>query len=175
MKRSLLLLLLLLLPGLDPIRAAHADQPPKGYILRHNAESNTPQASAPASSKRRVTLPPGDPLGYRPAEFPKIPGGASYYRIFDPPLTRVTLFAATTWNGAPKDFVIPSTALSRWNGTPPPPPGLPPGMDTPDKPERPHPEPPSPPNKTDVPGPASILGVIAAFAWSRRLRRRIKG
>lgn len=34
------------------------------------------------------------------------------------------------------------------------------------------PEAPPPPSSTDVPAPAAVLGVLAAFGWSRKLRRR---
>ena len=33
---------------------------------------------------------------------------------------------------------------------------------------------PPPARVVDVPGPLGVLGVVAAFGWSRRLRRRIK-
>lgn len=33
---------------------------------------------------------------------------------------------------------------------------------------------PPPARVVDVPGPLGVLGVVAAFGWSRRLRRRVK-
>ena len=33
---------------------------------------------------------------------------------------------------------------------------------------------PPPARVVDVPGPIGVLGVVAAFGWSRRLRRRVK-
>ena len=125
--------------------------------------------------------PAGDPLGYRPYAPPRIPGGVSAFRVFDPPLTRGTLLPPIAWNGAPRGFRMPVTALSSWNGTPPPPPGLPPGFDNPVPTGTPpeccsplNPENPVPPNDdNDVPGPVPAMGAAAAYGWSRRLRRRL--
>jgi hypothetical protein len=122
----------------------------------------------PGSAER---LAPGDPLGYKPAEFPRMPGGVSYYRIFDPPMRMAPTARPLSWNGAPRGFILPSTALSRWNGTPSPPPGLPPGWD---RPIVPRPKPPDPGPGDAVPGPAPIAVAVGAFSFSRNLRRRMK-
>lgn len=119
--------------------------------------------------------PAGDPLGYRAFVPQRVPGGVSAYRVYDPPLTRGRLLPAIAWNGAPPGFQMPVTALSRWSGTPLPPPGLPPELDERLPPGQPQvkPENPVPRNDEDVPGPLPTLGVAAAYQWSRRLRRRL--
>lgn len=151
---------------------AHADPMPAG----REPQRAFPWEAAAAGDRG----PAGDPLGYRAFVPPRIPGGVSAYRVYDPPITRGGLLPAVVWNGAPRGFRMPVTALSSWNGTPPPPPGLPPGFDNPNPPGRPPeccspitPENPVPPNEDYVPGPLPALGVAAAYQWSRRLRRRL--
>lgn len=115
-------------------------------------------------------LAPGDPLGYRPAVPTPTPGEVSRYRTFDPPMRWAAPSPALPWNGAPRGFVMPATALGRWDGTPAPPPGLPPGWD---RPITSSPRPLAPGPGDAVPGPLPLLGVGAMIHVSRRLRRRI--
>jgi hypothetical protein len=154
--RNLTLLVITALPTCQPA-PAHADTFPPGFE----------PTEAPAPIEK---LAPGDPLGYRPAVLPRIPGGVSYYRVFDPPMRLAPAAVAAPWNGAPRGFVVPTTALSRWNGTPAPPPGLPPGWD---RPVTPTPKPLAPDDGDAVPGPLPLLGIGAMIHVSRKLRRRI--
>jgi hypothetical protein len=147
---------------------AHADVLPPGTHL------------PPVGHAERLA--PGDPLGYRPAPAPSVPGGASNSRLFDAPITGSGPIASPTllasWRGAPPG----------WN---------PPGLDRPrddkddkggqadkdgkhDCPQtgtRPSPCPPKPPKPPmpvpGVPGPLPVVGVAAAWGWSRKLRRRV--
>ncbi len=142
---------------LSACTAVHADPLPPGgkaqRVFPGEERGPSPRISA------------GDPLGYRPAVFPRIPGGASSERLFDLPVTGGGRYGQQPW--APG-----RGSLVGWN---------PPGLDRPPggggghgdwKP--PHPEPPSPPNQDDVPGPLPIAGAAAAWGWARRLRRRVR-
>jgi hypothetical protein len=158
---------------------AHADALPPGFQPRHT-DHNTPQASAPASSNRGVAISgSGDPLGYRPAPVPSIPGGASSSRLFDSPVTGSGPIAGpvllASWRGAPPGWNPPGLNSAAGGGGRPDTYGDGRGGSC----ERGNasfcrPEPPDPMDAPDVPGPLPALGLGAAFAYSRKLRQRIK-
>jgi len=140
-------------------------------------------------------LPPGDLLGYRPAPVPSIPGGASSDRLFDDPAagrfaSRIVwvrgVGAIAGWN--PPGIYAPGRGGGNnnggnlqtggngngnngcGNGN-----GGPNGGGCPDRHDPPSPPtPPDPDGQPGVPGPLPVLGLGAAFACSRKLRRRIK-
>lgn len=114
-------------------------------------------------------LAPGDPLGYRPAPVPGIPGGSSGGRLFDLPVSGKGTIAAppllAAWRGAPDG----------WS---------PRGLDGPGGWYRggqggghgggggqpPHHDPKGDPA---VPGPVGAAVAAGAWGWARKIRRRI--
>jgi hypothetical protein len=164
MKRCLTLLSLFSLMVCQP-EPAHADAPPPG--VQPGRVFPGEQYAPPGSITRT------DPLGYLPAPVRPIPGGSSASRIFDAPLTGGGRFSPPPWapgRGSLVSFVVPGLDL---------PPGNPSddggGDSEPPYNPPPHPEPPSPPDhQPAVPGPLPVLGLGAAFAYSRKLRQRIQ-
>lgn len=115
--------------------------------------------------------------GLPPVGSPALRGGVAPGLIYDSPVTGRGRIAGpallVAWRGAPNGWSPPATALSRWDGTPPPLPGLPPGMHRPVQPDRPS-KPVLPPDDVpSVPGPLPVLGAAAAWGWARKLRRRV--
>ena len=138
---------------------AAADALPKGVAPRHAPSNALPSPAASVTTT--------DPLGYVPAVFPRIPGGASSERIFDRPLTGGGSYGPAPWapgRGSLVTFIVPGIDIPIDDDGEPP--YTPP----------PRPEPPSPPDnhQPGVPGPLPVLGVAAAWGWARRIRRRVR-
>jgi MYXO-CTERM domain-containing protein len=115
----------------------------------------------------------GDPLGYRPAPVPGVPGGSAGGRLFDLPVSGKGTIAAppllAAWRGAPDG----------WS---------PRGLDGPRGWYRPggkgghgggghggggQPPHHDPKDDPGVPGPLGVAVVAGAWGWARRIRRRI--
>jgi hypothetical protein len=160
---------------------AYADAFPPGFKPGHTIFPDPPAAPPPTPNELQISpkLEVRNPSGR--VQLPPVLGGSTKTLIYDGPISGRGPISSplliASWRGAPANWKPPVTALSQWNGTPPPPPGLPPGMDTPNEPPACcspiTPEPPAPPNENDVPGPVPVLGAAAAYGWSRKLRKRI--
>ena len=151
---------------------------PPGHTSDAQYPSSTPDPGLRAQPIRRPPPPSGAPSPARPRPPALLDAEGTSYSPEDVRLGFLPVLRGfrrsggglvRIWSGAPSGFLVPGI------DTPLPEPPSPPDPEPP-SPPNPNPDPnpkPYPPDPQDVPAPLPILGLIAAFIASRKLRRRL--